>query len=96
MTGSRTWQDKTAIVGIVLFVAGVCLLAAKSLCFRALYGRHDNVLIVCSEVGLIASIAAFIFVLFDKRTARRVILAIASLVLSYLFFSGVAWWMMVK
>jgi hypothetical protein len=96
MTASRAWQDKTATVGVVLFAVGVCLFVVKCLLFRALYGRHDNVLVGCSEAGLIASVAAFILILFDRRTVRRVTLVIASLVLGYLFFSSVAWWVMVK
>jgi hypothetical protein len=96
MTWDRTWQDKAATAGIVLFAVDVSLFAFKCLLFRSLYGKHDNILIICSETGLIASVAAFIFILFDRRTLRRVILVIASLVLGYLFFNSVAWWVMVK
>jgi hypothetical protein len=96
MTAARTWQDTAAKVGGILFAVGVCLFVVKSLSFRALYGKHDNILVVCSETGLIASVAAFILILFDKRTVRKVILVIASLVLGYLFLSSVAWWVMVK
>jgi hypothetical protein len=96
VTAARTWQDKAATAGIVLLTVGVCLFAIKCLSFRALYGRHDNFLVASSEAGLIADVIAFILILFDRRTVRRVILAIASLVLSYLFLSGIAWWVMVK
>ena len=96
MTETGAWQDKAAKVGLALFAVGVCLFIIKCLSFRALYGRHDNILVICSEAGLIASVAAFILILFDRRTARRVILVIATLVLGYLFFSSVAWCVMVK
>ena len=96
MMVTRTWQDRAANAGVVLFAVGVCLFIIKCFSFRALYGRHDNILIGCSEAGVIASLAAFILILFDRRAARKIILAIASLVLGYFFLSSVAWWVMVK
>jgi hypothetical protein len=83
-------------MGVVLLAIDACLLMLRWISFRALYGRHDDFLVVCSEIGLILSIAAFLLVLFEERTSRRVILAIASLVLGYLCLSSVAWWVMVK
>ena len=96
MTTTRTRQEKAATVGVVLFAVAICLFGFKSLFFRAFYGRHDNILVVSSEAGLITSVVAFVLLLFDRRVVRRVILVIASLVLGYLFFSSVAWWVMVK
>ena len=61
-----------------------------------LYGKHDNILIVSSETGLIMSVAAFILVLFDRLVARKVILAVASLLFGYMYLSSIAWWVIVK
>jgi hypothetical protein len=93
---ARTWHDKAATVGIVLIAVDVCLLLFRWVSFRALYGKHDNLLIASSEIGLVVSVVAFILMLFDKRTIRRVVLVIASLVLGYFCLSSVAWWVMVK
>jgi hypothetical protein len=96
VTTGRAWKDKAAALGVVLLVIDVCLFVFRWISFRALYGKHDDILVVCSEIGLIMSIAAFPFVLFERRTSRRVILAIASLVLGYFCLGSVAWWVMVK
>ena len=96
MTAIRTWQDMAAKIGIDLFAIGVCLLFLKYLSFRMLYGKHDNILVGFSEAGLIASAVSFGLVLFDRRIIRRVILAIGSLVLAYLFASSITWWVMIK
>jgi hypothetical protein len=96
VTAERTWKNIAAAVGIVLLSVNVCLFVCRLIVFRTLYGKHDDILVVCSEIGLIMSFASFFLVLFDKRKSRGVILAIASLVLGYLYLSSVAWWVMVK
>lgn len=42
------------------------------------------------------SIAAFVLTVFDMRKIWRVILAIGSLVLGYLWYSSLLWWVMAK
>ena len=96
MMPTRTCRHNAAKLGLVLLVAGVSLFVVEGLSFRAIYGKYDNILVVCSEAGLVLSAAAFILTLFDRRTVRRVVVAIASLILGYLFVSSVAWSVMVK
>jgi hypothetical protein len=64
--------------------------------FRKFYGRHDDVLVVSSEIGLLFSVVAFFLVLFVKRMTWRIALAVVTLVLGYLWFSSLLWWVMVK
>jgi hypothetical protein len=92
----RSWSDKVATAGIVLFAVDVCLFFSKLVFFGSLYGKHNNLLVGCSWIGLMGSTVASVFILFDMRKISRVLLALGSFVLTYLWFSSLAWWVMVK
>jgi hypothetical protein len=92
----RAWPDKAANAGVALVAVDVCLFVFKWLLFKRLFGKHDDLLVGASEIGLIMSIAAFVLTVFDMRKIWRVILAIGSLVLGYLWYSSLLWWVMAK
>ena len=96
MTKDRTWLDNASRVGVVLLSVDVCLFIAKSFLFSRLFGRHDDVLVLSSEIGFLVSIVAFFLVLLVRRTTLRIGLGVVSAILGYLWFSSAIWWVMKK
>jgi len=93
---NRKWYSRAASAGPILFGVAVCMFICRGLLFTKLYGKHDDLLVGIAEVGLIMSVAAFVLTAIDMRKIWRVVLAILSLVLAYVWFISIAWWVMVK
>jgi hypothetical protein len=92
----RTWRNKAGSVVIIAFAVDLFLYLARCLMHRRFYEDHYSVMVICAEGGFIVSIVAFILALVSMRRGWRVAVASGSLIMAYLWFSDIAWWVMVK
>ncbi|MGA7339741.1 MAG: hypothetical protein WBE72_20610 [Terracidiphilus sp.] len=63
---------------------------------RSFYEGHYSIMVVCAEIGFIVSIAALVLALAGLRKTWKAAVAVGSVVTAYLWFSDIAWWVMVK
>ena len=92
----RTWRDVAGRVGLVLFCINLLAYLGKLLVFQALYKTRFNLLVIWEWFGLAISILAPVLAVIGMRKRFPIIVAVASVVLAYLWFSALAWWALVK
>ncbi len=92
----HAWRDRLGWLAIMIFCIDVLAYISGLLLHRRFYEYHYRVMVICAEAGFVVSIAAIILALIGK-SARFKVPVIASLLgLIYLWFSDIAWWVMVK
>jgi hypothetical protein len=96
VTEERTWRDTAGRVGIPLFIADGLAYVGKVIAFRSLYEKHTDVLVIWDWIGLAVSVLALILAAIGMRKKLSIIISTASVVLAYLWFSAIAWLVMVK
>ena len=96
MTTTRTWRDRLAVGGAVGLGANLLVYAVRQLLFHSLYTSHSGSLVVCAEAGFLFSIVVIVSLVVGKYQRFTMPLIIGSLVMLYLWFSAIAWWVMVK
>jgi hypothetical protein len=69
---------------------------SRLLLHRSFYESHSSTMVVLAESGLILSFLAFILILVSGVSFWKIGAAIGALIMAYLWFSDIAWWVMVK
>jgi hypothetical protein len=93
-TGTR--RDRAGSVGKVLFAVNVLVYLGRCLMHRDFYEGHYSIAVLCAEGGVIVSIVALIIAVVSLRRGWKVAVASGSLIMAYLWFSDIAWWVMMK
>ncbi|MGA7831210.1 MAG: hypothetical protein WCA21_09630 [Terracidiphilus sp.] len=91
-----TWRNKAAFASIVIFIVDVIVYVCRCLVHRGFYEGHCSLMVICAESGFIASVIVFPLALFGIRRTWKLPVAVGALVVAYLWFSDIAWWVMVK
>jgi hypothetical protein len=90
------WRKVTGRIVWIASTTDVLAYAFKFLPLWHITAAGETVIILMDEIGLVISVAIFIGALFVVRGWRLPLFMIGMLVLCYLWFSSVAWWVMVK
>ena len=53
-------------------------------------------MVICAEIGFIVSLVVLVLALISIRSKWKAVVAAGSLIIAYLWFSDIAWWVMVK
>ena len=68
----------------------------RLLLHRSFYESHSSTMVVVAEIGFILSSLAFVLLLVSGISLWKVGATVGALVMVYLWFSDIAWWVMVK
>ncbi len=90
------WREKVRLVEIPAFILDALVYFARCLMHKAFYEGHYSVMVICAECGFLMSVLIFIFAFIVMRSGWRMAVAGGSLVLTYLWFSDIAFWVMMK
>jgi predicted membrane metal-binding protein len=63
---------------------------------RNFYEGHFSIMVICAEIGFIVSLVVLVLALISIRSKWKAVVAAGSLIIAYLWFSDIAWWVMVK
>jgi hypothetical protein len=96
VTAVQIWRDKLGWLAITMFSTDVLAYLGRLLLHRQFYEGHYKVMVICAEAGFVVSIVVVILALIGKNARFKVSVIVTSLVLIYLWFSDIAWWVMVK
>jgi hypothetical protein len=92
-------RSKKKVIGKIVWIAAI--IDALTYAFKFLPIWHittatETAIILMDEIGFVISVLIFICVPFVVRGWKLPLFVIGMLVLCYLWFSSVAWWVMVK
>jgi len=90
------WKDKVEIAVIVVFVANLLAYCSKGLPVWKSLGNYGTILPVIDEVGFATSALTFLFAPFCLKGWRMASVLVGSVVIGYLWYAGIACWVMVK
>jgi hypothetical protein len=90
------WRHLFGRVGISLFLVDALAYLFRCLMHKGFYEGHYSAMVICAESGFIVSFIAPILALFGHLKGWSIFILIGSVVLAYLWFSDIAWWVMVK
>lgn len=96
MNAIRTWRDTSGRVAIAVLSADLLIYLARLLVHKMFYEGHYQVMVICAESGFLLSIAAVVLALICTQRNFKIPMVIGALVMTYLWFSDIAWWVMVK
>jgi hypothetical protein len=91
-----TWRDSCERVGIAAFAADVLGYLTRLFMSKAIYQGHDQAAVICAWIGFLVSLAAPVLVVIGTQKRLKIPIATGGLVMAYVWFSDVAWWVMVK
>ena len=93
---SIVWRERVRLAAIIAFVANCSLYIVRLLLHKQFYEDHYSIMVICAEFGFVISIAELILAPISLRPTWAVAIAAASCVTAYLWFSDIAFWVMVK
>jgi hypothetical protein len=93
---SNSWREKMRIAIVTAFISNVLAYTAKLLLPWSLVTQHVGPIVVLSETGFVVSLLILVFAPVFLTGRRMVTVVIVDLILGYLWFSSIAWWVMVK
>ncbi len=96
MKAARPWRDRLGRLAIAIFGTDVLVYVGRLLLHRQFYEDHYNAMVICAEAGFVLSITAIILALIGIHARRTIPIVVLSLALTYLWFSDIAFWVMVK
>jgi hypothetical protein len=92
----RAWRDRAELAGVIVFILDVLVYVGRCFMHRSFHEGHSSIKVVCAESGFIASIVTLVLAVVSLRNRWNAVIAVGSLVMAYLWFSDVAWWVIVK
>jgi hypothetical protein len=92
----RDWRDRMRIVVLVVFAANVLSYGVKLLVPWRLVSAHVDAVVPLDWAGIAVSLIAFFLAPICLKGWRMISVLIGSLVLGYLWFSSIAFWVMMK
>ena len=95
MSASR-WRIAIMRVGMAVLGVDGLLYAARLLLDESFYQSHSRLMVICAEAGLLFSVAVIVLLLIGQHKRSTIPLIGGSLLILYLWFSHIAWWVMVK
>jgi hypothetical protein len=93
---TRSWRQKAEFAGVLIFVIDLLVYIGRCLMHKGFYEGHFSIMVICAEVGFIVSVVTFVLALLSVGRICKLTVTIGSLVVAYLWFSDIAWWVMVK
>ncbi len=91
-----SWRESARLAAIIAFVANSSLYCGRLLLHKQFYEDHFSIMVICAEVGFVISIVQVILAPISLRPKWAVAIAAVSCVTAYLWFSDIAFWVMVK
>jgi hypothetical protein len=92
----RTWRNRAGFVCIPIFIVNAVAYACRCLMHRKFYEDHSSMMVVCAEIGFVVSVVALALALAGLPRKWKLVMCVGSLVITYLWFSDIAFWVMVK
>jgi hypothetical protein len=93
---SVTWREKVGSIAVAVMCADALAYIVRLLMRRVFYEGHVNLVVILAEIGFLISAGALVLALIGRRRRLKIASIIGSIVLCYLWFSDIAWWVMVK
>jgi hypothetical protein len=93
---SIVWRERVRLTVIIAFVANCSLYIVRLFLHKQFYEDHYSIMVICAEIGFVISIAELILAPNSLRPRLAVAIVTASCVTAYLWFSDIAFWVMVK
>jgi hypothetical protein len=93
---SITWRERVRFAAIIAFITNCSLYIGRLLMHKQFYEDHFSIMVICAEIGFVISIAEVILSPIILRPKWAVAIAAASCITADLWFSDIAFWVMVK
>ena len=96
MNTAGIWREISIRIALVVFWVEVLAYISRLLLHKGFYEANYKVMVIGAEIGFLVGIGVAILALIAMRSRFKIPTVIGALILAYLWFSDIAWWVMVK
>jgi hypothetical protein len=96
MSPSRSWRERVRPVVLLASGANVLLYIMKLITPWKLISSRAGGVVVLDEICFVVCLFTFFLAPFCLTGWRMISVALASVLLGYLWFASITWWVMVK